>query len=77
MKFLHRFFAWNDRRRAREYLQHVCDERLAARLKLEEAERKADRALQDAQKLEAERFREEFFGKRNPQRSAFLGREAA
>lgn len=72
MKLFFRFFEWNDRRRARDTLQQICDERLEARRKLEEANRRADRALQDAQKLEAERFRAEFFGKRDPVRSAFV-----
>lgn len=73
MNLIHRFFAWNDRRRARDYLQQVCEDRVAARLKLDELDRKADRATQDAQKIEQERFRAEFFGKRDPVRSAFIG----
>lgn len=74
MKLFHRFFAHNDRRRARDCLQQICDERVAARRKLDEATRNADRALQEAKDLEREQFREEFFGKRDPIRSAFIGR---
>jgi hypothetical protein len=76
MKLLRKLFALNDRRRAREFLQHICDERVKARWALDEANRRADRALQDAQALEREQFREEFFGKRDPVRSAFVGRQA-
>lgn len=74
MKLFHRLFAWNDRRRARAYLQQVCDEAIEARRKLDEAKRKADRALKDAQKLEDEAFRESFFANRDPVRTAFLRR---
>lgn len=74
MKLFHRFFARNDRLRARDCLQQICDERVAARRKLDEATPNADRALQEAKDLEREQFREEFFGKRNPIRSAFIGR---
>ena len=77
MSTIQRLFAWNDRRRARAFLQQVCDERLEARLRLDEANRRADRALQDVQRLEAEKFRREFFDKRDPVRSAFVGRETA
>ncbi|MFM0044068.1 hypothetical protein [Paraburkholderia sediminicola] len=73
MKLFHRLFAWNDRRRARAYLQQVCEERIEARRKLDDANRKADRALKDAQKLENEAFRESFFSSRDPVRSAFIG----
>jgi hypothetical protein len=72
MTLFTRLFAWNDRRRARAYLQQVCDERIEARRKLDEANRKADRALKDAQKLEDEAFRQSFFAKRDPVRSAFI-----
>lgn len=74
MKLLRQLFARIDRRRARDFLQHICDERVAARWALDEANRRADRALQDAQALEREQFREDFFGKRDPIRSAFIGR---
>lgn len=72
MKLLHRLFAWNDRRRARHFLQEVCDDCFKARLALDDAKRTADRALQDAQRLETERFRIEFFGGRDPVRTAFI-----
>lgn len=77
MNLIKRIFAWNDRRRARDYLQQVCEDRVESLRKLDEINRKADRALQDAQRLEAEKFRREFFDKRNPVRSAFVSREAA
>ena len=67
-----RFFAWNDRRRARDYLAEVCEDLAKARIKVDELERKAKRASMDAQKLEEERFRAEFFGSRNLVRSAFM-----
>jgi hypothetical protein len=67
-----RIFAWNDRRRARAYLQQVCEERIKARLELDEANRRADRALRDAQRLEDESFRESFFNKRDPVHAGFF-----
>jgi hypothetical protein len=73
MKLIRRMFARSDRRRARDCLQEICDERVKALRALDKAKRDADRALQDAQELEREQFREEFFGKRNPVRSAFIG----
>jgi len=72
MKLLHRFFVRSDSRRARDYLQQVCDERVIALRKLDETKRLADRALKEAMELEAEAFRIEFFGNRNLVRSAFL-----
>jgi hypothetical protein len=76
MKIITRLFAGNDRRRARDCLQEICDERLKALRALDKAKRDADRALKDAQELELEHFRIEFFGKRNPVRSAFIGSHA-
>lgn len=76
MKLLRKLFARNDRRRARDFLQHICDERVAARWALDKATRDADRALREAQELEREQFREDFFGKRDPVRSAFIGSNA-
>jgi hypothetical protein len=71
MKLAYWFFARSDRRRAREFLQQICDERIAARRALDDATRRADRALKDAQALEQEQFRQEFFGRRNPVGAAF------
>lgn len=72
MNLFNRICAWNDRRRARDYLQQICEDRIEARRKLDEANRLADRALLDAKKLEEEAFRQSFFAKRDPVRSAFL-----
>lgn len=74
MKVMRRLFARSDRRRARDCLQEICDDRVKALRVLDKVLRDADRALRDAQELERERFREEFFSKRDPVRSAFLGR---
>lgn len=71
MKLLHRFFVRSDSRRARDYLQQVCNEYVIAKRKKDEIERLADRALKEAMELEAEAFRIEFFGNRNLVRSAF------
>lgn len=73
MNVMRRFFARSDRRRARDCLQQICDERVKALRALDKAKRDADRALQDAKNLEREEFREDFFGKRDPVRSAFIG----
>lgn len=73
MNLFRRIFSRSDRRRARDYLQQVCEDRMLARRKYEEASRAADRALKEAMELEAEAFRTEFFGNRNLVRSAFLG----
>jgi len=71
-RFFRKFWFRNDQQRARDMLQEICEERIAARRKLEKLNRDADRALRDAQMLELERFRESFFGNRNVVRSAFL-----
>lgn len=76
MKLIRRLFTWNDRRRARDYLQDVCEERAEMRRKLDEINRKADRALQDALELDFECFREQFFGKRDPVHTGFIGSSA-
>lgn len=72
VNLFHKVCAVNDLRRARNTLQQFCDDRVAARRALDEATRRADRALRDAAELEREQFRTEFFGKRNPVRSAFV-----
>lgn len=72
MKLMRRLFARSDRRRARDYLQQVCDERVAAVRALDDTKRRADRALQEAQVLDREKFREQFFTRRNPVRSGYL-----
>lgn len=71
MNLFHRLFALNDRRRARDFLQHACDDWLEARRKFDEATRRADRALRDAQDVEPARYCKEFFGKRDPVRTGF------
>jgi hypothetical protein len=71
-KFFRKFWLRSDRARARNVLQDICDERVAARRRLEKLNRDADRALHEAQALELEQFRESFFGRRNVVRSAFL-----
>jgi hypothetical protein len=75
MNLFNRLCAWNDRRRARDVLQDYCEDRVKAIRALDEANRHADHALKDALRLEVEHFRSEFFGKRDPVRSAFVGRE--
>ncbi len=72
MNLFRRIFLRSDTRRARAYLQQVCDDRVIALRKLDETQRMADRALKEAMELEAEAFRVEFFGNRNLVRSAFL-----
>lgn len=64
--------AANDRRRARNLLQDVCDDLLAARRAEDEAKRRVERATRDAIQLECEQFRDEFFGGRDPVRSAYV-----
>jgi hypothetical protein len=73
MNLFRRIFLRSDTRRARAYLQQVCDDRVIALRRLDETKRLADRALKEAMELEAEAFRVEFFGNRNLVRSAFLG----
>lgn len=70
-RFFRKFWLRSDRARARDVLQHICDERVAARRRLEKLDRDADRALREAQALELEQFRESFFAKRDVVRSAF------
>jgi len=72
MNLFHRLFAWNDRRRARDFLQQVCEDRVEARRKLDELDRKVDQAMRDAQRLNDEHFRESYFGKRDPIQSGFV-----
>lgn len=71
-RFFRKFWLRSDRARARDALQDICDERVAARRRLEKLNRDADRALREALDIERESFRESFFGKRNLVRSAFL-----
>jgi hypothetical protein len=71
-RIIRRVSAAHDRRRARDTLQAFCDDRVAARRALHEAERRAERATREAIELEREQFRTEFFGKRDPVRSAFV-----
>lgn len=71
MKLMRRFFARSDRRRARDCLQEICDDRVKALRALDKAKREADRALREALELEREQFRESFFGRRDPVRSGF------
>lgn len=63
--------AANDRRRARDTLQGFCEDRVHALRALDEAHRKADRAMREACKLDAEQFRQSFFARRDPVRSGF------
>lgn len=76
MKFFRKFWLRNDQARARDALQDICDDRIAARRKMEQLDRDAERALVDAKNLETERFRLSFFGRRNPVRSGFIGGSA-
>lgn len=71
-RFLRNLWLRNDQARARDALQDICDERVAAKRRFEQLNRDADRALREAQALEQEQFRASFFGNRNVVRSAFL-----
>jgi hypothetical protein len=71
-KLFHKACAARECRRARNTLQAFCEERVAARRALDEANRRADRALRAAAELEREQFRVEFFGPHNPVRSAYM-----
>jgi Zn-dependent oligopeptidase len=72
MNLFHRLCARNDRRRARDTLQEFCDDRVKALRALDEAHRQAARALREASKLDAEQFRESFFGQRDPVHAGFF-----
>jgi len=72
IRLFHAACAANDRRRARNTLQEFCEDRVKAIRALDEANRKAARALREAARLDTERFREAFFGRRNPVRSGFV-----
>lgn len=69
--------AANDRRRARNTLQDICDDRVSARRRAQELDRAAERALTEAIDLEREQFRQGFFGRRDPVHAGFIPSSAA
>jgi len=71
-RFFHAACAANDRRRARNALQEVCDDRVQAIRALDRSLRNANRAMREAAKLDVEQFREAFFGRRDPVHAGFM-----
>jgi hypothetical protein len=72
MSLFKRLWAWNDRLRARDFLQQACEDVMEARLKFDEAKQRADRALQDAKDLEPVRYCKQFFRTRDPVHAGFF-----
>jgi hypothetical protein len=64
-------FRQSDLSRSRAMVQELAEERIKARRKLDETERKAARALEDAKRLDEADFRMKFEKRLTPQ-SAFL-----
>lgn len=71
MNLIISLFHWSDLSRSRAMVQELSEERIKARRKLDETERKAARALDDAKRLDETAFRMKFEKRLKPQ-SAFL-----
>ena len=71
MQLIIRMFHRSDLSRSRAMVQELADESIKARRKLDETERNAARALEDAKRLDEADFRMKFERRIEP-RSAFL-----
>jgi hypothetical protein len=71
MQLIIRMFHGSDLSRSRAMVQELAEERIKARRNLDETERKAARALEDAKRLDEADFRMKFEKRLTPQ-SAFL-----